>query len=512
MMRRKGRLLLLAAALLLPLSTTVQAATLSLPEAIAIALGRNSGLKIEEAGESAKEAAVDSAKAGQKPTVSMSANLSESESWNDQVHREASSLGTSVTGSLNLIDGGRTKRNIEAANLDLEGTRLSIARAQESVRHDVEQAFFNALEAERTVVVDLEAVHNYEAHLQNVQALYEAGSNAKMDVLRASVELANGQQELTRAEGTRDTRMAALRNVLDIDREEPLLLEDEDSTPFTDTLPDCLNYALQNRKDLAADRETITRRQVELEQAKTTNRPTLNASLGISRDQAFRPDASKSRGLTAGLAMHWNLFDGGTQDAAIKTAQTNLDIANLQLKSDTGAVDYAVRSAYYSMNDARERMGSTKVAIQEANEDYFIAREKYRVGEGIELDVIDAQLALSRALLNDISARYDYERGKSDLNFAMGKPLTEAQHVMIPVMNEWPFDKSKAQSTQEQMNLSAKENSIQEQTHTKEKPQTSITEEKATPSLSSKTHAQTQVDLETMARDEGMAAGKGDVE
>lgn len=510
MMRRKGRLLLLAAALLLPLSASVQAATLSLPEAIAIALGRNSSLQIEEAGERSKEAAVDSAKAGQKPTVSMGANLSESESWHDQVRRESSSLGTSVTGSLNLIDGGRTKRNIEAANLDLAGTRLSIARAQESVRHDVEQAFFNALEAERTVVVDLEAVHNYEAHLQNVQALYEAGSNAKMDVLRASVELANGRQELTRAEGDRDTKMAALRNVLDIDREEPLILEDEDSTPFTDTLPDCLDYALQNRKDLAADRETIARRQVELEQAKTTNRPTLNASVGISRDQDFRPDASNSRGLNAELSMHWNLFDGGAQDAAIKTAQTNLDIANLQLKSDSGSVDYAVRSAYYSMNGARERMGSTKVAIQEANEDYFIAKEKYRVGEGIELDVIDAQLALSRALLNDISARYDYERGKSDLNFAMGKPLTEAQRVMVPVMNDWPFDKSKAKATEAQTESHANAKPAQEQPHANAKQQTTAVEEKAAPLSTAKT--KTPADLEAMARDEGMAAGKGDVE
>lgn len=62
--------------------------------------------------------------------------------------------------------------------------------------------------------------------------------------------------------------------------------------------------------------------------------------------------------------------------------------------------------------------------MNQAEEDYYIAREKYRAGEGLMLDIIDAQEALSTARLNYISAQYDYARYKATVENAMGLGLT----------------------------------------------------------------------------------------
>ena len=48
------------------------------------------------------------------------------------------------------------------------------------------------------------------------------------------------------------------------------------------------------------------------------------------------------------------------------------------------------------------------------------AQEKYKAGEGIMLDIIDAQEALSTARQNYISAQYDYARYKAALEADMG--------------------------------------------------------------------------------------------
>ena len=80
----------------------------------------------------------------------------------------------------------------------------------------------------------------------------------------------------------------------------------------------------------------------------------------------------------------------------------------------------ALRQAYYNMREAEKRFNSTQTAVDQAEEDMFIAQEKYRVGAGVILDVIDAQLALSTAELNHISAQYDYARDKAELENAMG--------------------------------------------------------------------------------------------
>ena len=102
-------------------------------------------------------------------------------------------------------------------------------------------------------------------------------------------------------------------------------------------------------------------------------------------------------------------------------------------------MDYDIRAAYFSMKEAENRLNSTQDAVDKAKEDYFIAREKYRAGEGIMLDVIDAQLALSKAEMNHISAQYDFARGKAQVENAMGQSLTESEQRAADAMDAVPL-------------------------------------------------------------------------
>ena len=76
------------------------------------------------------------------------------------------------------------------------------------------------------------------------------------------------------------------------------------------------------------------------------------------------------------------------------------------------------------MREAEKRFKSTQDAVKEAEEDYFIANEKYRAGEGIMLDIIDAQTALATARQNHISAQYDYARYKAAVESDMGTEVS----------------------------------------------------------------------------------------
>ena len=103
-------------------------------------------------------------------------------------------------------------------------------------------------------------------------------------------------------------------------------------------------------------------------------------------------------------------------------AQAELKIARATLARDKNDVDLAVRKDYNSMREAEERFNSTQTAVKQAEEDFFIAQEKYKAGEGIMLDIIDAQ----EALHNYISAQYDYARYKAALESDMGMAVEYA--------------------------------------------------------------------------------------
>jgi outer membrane protein TolC len=102
------------------------------------------------------------------------------------------------------------------------------------------------------------------------------------------------------------------------------------------------------------------------------------------------------------------------------------------VKKDKEDIDLNVRQQYYNMREAQRRLIATQSAVKEAEEDYYITNEKYRAGQGIMLDILDAQVALSTAQLNYISAEYDYARYKAAVENAVGLDIGQSPNVIDP--------------------------------------------------------------------------------
>ena len=79
-----------------------------------------------------------------------------------------------------------------------------------------------------------------------------------------------------------------------------------------------------------------------------------------------------------------------------------------------------VKQAYLAVRSAAQRVRETQAAVTQAAEGFAISRVRYEAGVGINLDVLDAQLALNQAKINHIQALYDYNVGISSLEQAMG--------------------------------------------------------------------------------------------
>ena len=224
--------------------------------------------------------------------------------------------------------------------------------------------------------------------------------------------------------------LATLRNLLNIDRAEPLTLTTEVSyQPFDTSVDNCISYAHRSRLDLAAARAKLRQRELAVESARAGKRPSVNLTLGTGLTSQFRPRHDTSSDVSASVGVSWNIFDGGVTRGAIEEAEAERDIALLNVKKEEESIDLNLRKAYLNMREAEQRFTSTGDAVRQAREDYHIANERYRAGEGILLDIIDAQTALATAETNAISARYDYARYRAQVENLMGTELTESEHA-----------------------------------------------------------------------------------
>ena len=402
-------------------------AELSLDEAIEMALAQNTALKVTKKGEDTAEAKVRQAKGSNGVSASLSDNLT------TRKVEGASGTNTnnlSLSGSLPIYTGGKNQASIKSSEIGVDTARLATERGQENLKFSVIKAYYDALEAKKTIEVDQESVDNYQAHLTNVQQLYSAGSKAKIDVLRSSVELSNARQTLIKAQNSYEVKLANLRNYLNMDRDEPLTLTTDFFFERFDTpMNDAIAYAYGNRKDLQADAYVVEQRELDIKAAKAGFLPTVSLSVGAGQENAFGSSSSSSNNVSAGLGVSWNIFDSGVTKAKVDEAKIARDVARLNLQKDQETADLTLRTAYYNMREAERRLDSTGDAVGQAEEDYYIAKEKYRAGEGLMLDIIDAQLALSTAQLNHISAQYDYARYKAEVENAMGISLTDKEQA-----------------------------------------------------------------------------------
>ncbi len=411
-------------------ASPVGAAELSIEDAVNLALAQNTSLHIVEKGEATARAELKSARGANSFAVTASGAYTHSKYSSADFNGGAT---TSVSASLPIYSGGKNEARIKSSEIGVDSARLATARRRENLRYEVIKAYYNVLQAKRTVEIDQESVDKYQAHLTNVEQLYRAGSKARLDVLRSSVELSNARQTLIKAQNDYEVEVIALKNLLCLDQREPLTLtEDFHYVPFYPPMESCVAYAFTNRKDLIIDTYTLEQKKLAVDIAAAGYLPqvSLSASAGASHD--FRPRKEDGQNYSAAIRVSWNIFDSGVTEAAMDQAKTALEVAELNLRKDKEDIDQAVRQAYYSMREAQRRLISTKAAVSEAEEDYYIATEKYRAGQGILLDIMDAQLALSTAKLNYISAQYDYARHQAALENASGLSIGDSHDLIDP--------------------------------------------------------------------------------
>ena len=416
--------LTLSTALFMPLPA--HAMSLTLTEAIDMALASNTGLRITAEGERSADAALKQARGKNSISAEAGDTLRTSKARDEDAQ---TSNALSVSARLPLYSGGANEANIESGEIGAQSARLTTERAREDLKYEVITAYWDVVEASKKVEVQRDTVNKYDAHLKNVTALYDAGAQAKIDVLRSSVELSNARQELISAENSYEVNLATLRNLLNIDRAEPLQLTTEVAyEPFGTALPDCISYARRMRLDLAAQRETLQQRELAVDIARAGKKPTVNLTLGTGLTSQFRPRSKTSSDVSAAVGVNWNIFDSGVTRGAIEAAEAERDIALLNVKKTEETIDLDLRKAYLNMREAEQRFTSTGDAVRQAEEDYRIASERYRAGEGILLDILDAQTALTTARQNALSARYDYVRYRAQVENLMGKELTAEEH------------------------------------------------------------------------------------
>jgi outer membrane protein TolC len=284
--------------------------------------------------------------------------------------------------------------------------------------------------------------------------LEQAGRFSRYDVLRARVELANIEPQLLQAREDAQIARLELRRLTNIAPDQPLLLTTAiDSLVIRDVLASVDTTADAGRRpSLLAATATARATDLGVSVARAALFPSISFNLNAgyaafpvqgrifprgrgSLDVVSCPTGSDpSRVCTAqnggwfsdrsfGFTVSWPIFDGLQTKGAIDLASAQANIARAQLAQTREQVYNDVARAKADLTRARAQYDARQQSVAEATEAFQLATLRYARGLSTQLEVSDAQIALTTAETNQARALYDVYLAAATLAQTQGRPL-----------------------------------------------------------------------------------------
>lgn len=337
----------------------------------------------------------------------------------ETVQPQATASWTLYPGGRNLFEMLAARQRDKAAQNQLQETiQEQLARATEE--------YYRLLGAYQQKQVVLKSVAQAQAQVDLNQALVDAGRGIPLDLSRAQTNLAQQKTALLQAENTIMLAEQTLLNRLNLD-------------PIIHLVP-----VMDDARQLALLPEQIDVR--ELIQEALLENPALHTLdqeiKALTHDyRAVRSDLLPSVTLRSyvngtgpewgelrrtefrGLTINMNLLENLGLQVPFRMQEAKKIIAQKQLERQTVVrnIETQVMTAYLNSANLRSQVQAAQQEVRSAEESYDLAVGRFQAGYGINLDVLDAETALTTARSNLVQAVLDYNQAQVQLVEALGK-------------------------------------------------------------------------------------------
>jgi outer membrane protein len=331
-----------------------------------------------------------------------------------------------------LWDFGRTSGRYGQAVTQVEIARLQYERARQMVAFNVTAAYFQVLQARALRIIAAEAVRRAESVLRDARNFLKRGTGIRNDVLRADVLLADMRLNAVKARTAEGIAVAALNQAIGINVSSPTQVIDRTAEPpFALGLANCLQMAVDNRDEFGVVLRAIRSARLGTGVAQADFLPKIKlGGVAAHLDGRAIPETDLAAG---GVTIELALFEGGRRLGQLHTAEADVGAAIAQGKEICDRIAYEVQTAYLLIDDARQRITLARTAVRGATENLRVVLSLFEKGDATPTDVVDAELAMTRAQQDAATALYDYQTALARLAYAIGLPvLTDFSGSLAP--------------------------------------------------------------------------------
>jgi outer membrane protein len=320
-----------------------------------------------------------------------------------------------------ITDSGRTSNLVASARLQAQAAAQNSQATRYTVLLDVNRAYFDVLHAQAVIRVAEQTVAARQLLDNQVTELARNKLRSELDASFADVNVSEAKLLLLRAQDNVQAALAGLGRALGSDQPANYQLSDEPLPPAPNATPDGLvTQAIDNRPELASLRAARDAAYKFTDAEKDLSRPTVSA-IAVGGYMPYINTSnvpSEYEGLAANVSIP--IFNGHLFSARREAAYQRALESDQRLRDQQQQISRDVRLAWASANDAYQRIDVTAQFLRQASLAMQLAQGRYDLGLASIVELTQAQLNVTQAEIENLSAKYDYQTQYSALQYTIG--------------------------------------------------------------------------------------------
>lgn len=397
---------------------------LTLPQAVALALEKNPGLR--QAANQVETNLITVARRRADFAPDLTATLAGSERFDkalnaagDRDGRNHESASGALGSSLNLFNGFGDVAALRGAEWSLAGERDSYSREEQTLIFSTVTAFLQALSDRELIRVRAENLEGNRRQLEQVDALYQAGNRPVSDLYQQQAETASAELDLLLAGRNAELSIQQLLKTIGLSPAAPAVVAAPQLGGLEALLaaqePTAADAArLAARADLRSREKQVEAAREEITAAAAGYWPSLNLSATLSSDYS---SLERSAGFAdqfvdhnpaaaIGLTLAVPLFDRWQTRHQVAQARIREDDARLALLQQQLQAESEFNQALRDFRTAQKLIAVTEARLTAARQALAAMEERYRVGAATLVELTQTRTQYTEAAYERVKARY----------------------------------------------------------------------------------------------------------
>ncbi len=320
-----------------------------------------------------------------------------------------------------VTDFGRTHELSKSSHFHAQAEQENVVTTRADVLLRVNVSYFGVMKAQSVLQVAEETVKARQLVVDQVSALAKSSLKSGLDVSFANVDLARAQLLLVQAQNDLQSSYAQLSDALGYSDQRTFQLVDEPSpgSPPPDVAP-LIVEAFQNRPEIISQGLDVKSAQSYATAERDLWFPTISAA-GVAGLVPIRQDPLPSRYAAAGFNVNVPIFNGRLFNAEHTEATARSHAQEQFLRDLQNRIAQDVRTSWLNVISAYQRLSLTQQLLEQTTQAFDLASGRYQLGLSSIIELSQAQLNLTEAQVEQVSAQYDYESQTANLNYQLGR-------------------------------------------------------------------------------------------